>query len=197
VGFISLLRPDDPAGPVGSVGRLVSGLEGQVADADYRPLPTGSVGPLGFRAPWIPDRYVGNEKATAEHFRDGWFYPGDVGAIDADGWVSLDGRSDDVINFGGVKIQPESLEAVLAEHPDIQDAAVVGAPHPTAGSVPVALVVLRRPVAPTALMVFCKSRIDASRLPAAIVPVPEIFRSAEGKILRHRLLEAYKLVASS
>jgi len=160
-------------------------------------LPTGGVGSLGFRAPWIPERYVDNEKATAEHFHDGWFYPGDVGAIDADGRVSLHGRSDDVINFGGVKLQPESIEAVLAEHPDVEDAAVVGAPHPMAGKVPVALVVLRHPVTPAALIAFCMPRIDASRLPVAIVPVPEIFRSPDGKILRHRLLEAYKVVAST
>ncbi len=193
VGFISFLRPDDPMESVGTVGRLVPGLDAQVADADYRPLPAGAVGNLGFRAPWIPDRYVGNEAATAEHFRDGWFYPGDVGAVDAGGWIRLQGRADDVINFGGVKLQPEDVEAVIAQHPDVEDAAVVGAPHAMAGTVPVALVVLRRPVTPQAVMAFCQSRIDASRLPVAVLPVPEILRSADGKILRQRLLETYKI----
>ena len=197
VGIISLLRPDDPVGSVEAVGRLVPGLEAHVVDQAYRPLPPGMIGRLGFRASWIPDRYVDNEKATAEYFHDGWFYPGDVGAVDADGWVSLHGRGDDVINFGGVKLQPENVEGVIAEHPDIRDAAVVGVPHPMAGTVPVALVVLRRPVSPQAIMAFCKSRIEGSRLPVAIVPVPEIFRSADGKILRRRLLDAYKLTAPS
>ena len=193
VGFISFLRPDDPVEPMGNVGRLVAGLQAQAVDDDDRPLPAGTVGNLGFRAPWIPDRYVGNETATAAHFRDGWFYPGDVGAVDAEGWILLQGRTDDVINFGGVKLQPEDLEAVIAQHPDVDDAAVVGVPHAMAGTVPVALVVLRRPETLQAVMAFCKARIDASRLPVAVVPVPRIIRSADGKILRKDLLETYKI----
>jgi acyl-coenzyme A synthetase/AMP-(fatty) acid ligase len=196
VGLISLLGPADPVGPAGRVGRVVPGLRAHAVDDDHRPLAPGTVGRLGFRAPWIPDAYVANEKASAQYFHDGWFYPGDVGAVDAEGWLSLHGRSDDVINFGGVKLQPEAIEAVLAEHPDVEDAAVVGVPHPMAGGVPVALVVLRRTVAPETLMTLCQSRIDASRLPVAIVPVPRIIRSPDGKILRGRLLDEYKLSAT-
>jgi acyl-coenzyme A synthetase/AMP-(fatty) acid ligase len=196
VGLISFLRPTDAVGPAGSVGRLVPGLEAHAADDDYRPVPSGTVGNLGFRAPWIPDGYVGNAQATAAHFHDGWFYPGDVGAVDPERRVSLFGRSDDVINFGGVKLLPDLIEAVLGEHPDIQDVAVVGAPHPMAGQAPVALVVLRRPVAPTALMTFAKSRIQGSQVPVAFVEVPQIFRSADGKILRARLLDEYNVAAS-
>jgi long-chain acyl-CoA synthetase len=197
VGLISLLRPADPVGPAGRVGKLVPGLEAQVTDHDDRPMSPGTIGNLGFQAPWIPGGYVDNERATATCFRNGWFYPGDIGAIDSEGWVSLHGRTDDVINFGGVKLLPQDLEAVLAEHPDIEDAAVVGVPHPMAGTVPVALVVLRRPAASDALMTFCKSRIAASRLPVAFVTVPQILRSADGKILRDRLLDQYRLRASS
>jgi acyl-CoA synthetase (AMP-forming)/AMP-acid ligase II len=182
--------------PAGLVGRIVPGLDARVTDDEDRPLPPGTIGNLGFRAPWIPQGYVGNPQATAEHFRDGWFYPGDVGTVDSEGWVSIQGRRDDVINFGGVKLLPADLEAVLGEHPDVADAAVVGVPHPMAGTVPVALVVLRRPLAPEALMKFCRSRIDGSRLPVAVVPVPRILRSPDGKILRARLLEEYRLAAT-
>ena len=195
VALIALLRPDDPVGPAGTVGRLVAGLDARAANDEHRPLSPGTVGNLGFRAPWIPAGYVGNEKATAEHFHDGWFYPGDVGAVDSEGQVSLRGRSDDVINYGGLKLQPEDIEAVLTEHPDIEDAAVVGVPHPMAERVPVALVVLRRPVTQQVLMAFCRSRIDGSRLPVAIVEVPRILRSPDGKILRNHLIDEYKMVA--
>src|SRR5262249_41492563 len=102
--------------------------------------------------------------------------------------------TDDVINFGGVKISPQNVEAVLLEHPDIEDAAVLGTPHPMAGEVPVALVVVRRPVSPGTLKTFFESRIDEGRLPARFVEVPEIFRSPEGKILRARLLAEYGTV---
>jgi acyl-coenzyme A synthetase/AMP-(fatty) acid ligase len=197
VGLIALLRPDDPVGPPGNVGRLVPGLDAQVVDDDDRLLPAGSVGKLGFRAPWIPEEYVGNDAATARSFRDEWFYPGDIGAIDPEGRLSFHGRSDEVINFGGIKLRPEDVEAVLAEHPDIADAAVIGVPHPMAGAMPVALVVPRRGVAQDALTTFCRSRLDAARVPVSFVEVPQIFRSAEGKILRHRLLAEYGGLFSS
>jgi len=196
VGLVSFLRADSPIGPPGDVGRLAAGLEARAVDDDHRPLPPGTAGSLGFRAPWIADGYVGNEEATAQHFHEGWFYPGDVGAISLDGRVSLQGRTDEVINFGGVKLLPDAIEAILVEHPDVEDAAVVGIPHPMAGTVPVALVVTQRPLDRHALMTFCAARIDRSRLPVEIVRVPQIIRSEAGKILRDRLVEEYKLVAS-
>jgi long-chain acyl-CoA synthetase len=194
-GLIAIVRPEDPAGPPGNCGRLAPGVEGRVTDDAGRPVAPGAFGSLAFRAAWIPERYVSNEKATAERFRDGWYHPGDIGTIDADGRVTVRGRADDVINYGGVKILPAETEAVLAEHPDVADAAVVGVPHAMAGAVPVALVVLRRPVENDALAAYYRSRLDGSQLPVAFVQVPEIIRSADGKILRKAMIEKYRLTA--
>lgn len=194
-GLISVLRPDEAAGPAGNFGRLAAGIEGRVTDDEGRALAPGRAGQLGFRAAWFPERYAGNEQATAERFRDGWFHPGDIGSIDAEGRVTFQGRTDDVINYGGVKILPAEMEAVIAEHPDVADAAVVGVPHAMAGAVPAALVVLRRPVANDALADYCRSRLDGSQLPVAFVQVPEIVRSADGKILRKAMIEKYQLAA--
>jgi acyl-CoA synthetase (AMP-forming)/AMP-acid ligase II len=115
----------------------------------FNALPQGAVGLLGFRAPWIPDRYVDNDKATTESFHEGWFYP------------------------------------------DVEDAAVVAMSHAMAGEMPVALVVLRRPVTGEALTRVLRSRVDEGLLPTTFVEVPEIFRRADGKILRNRLLAEY------
>ena len=160
-------------------------------DDRFNALPPGVVGLLGFRAPWIPDRYVDNDKATTESFHEGWFYLGDLGSIDAEGRLSLHGRRDDVINFGGLKIQPQDVEPILLEHPDVEDAAVVAISHAMADEMPVALVVLRRPVTGEALTCFLRSRVDEGLLPTTFIEVPEIFRRADGKILRNRLLAEY------
>jgi long-chain acyl-CoA synthetase len=100
-----------------------------------------------------------------------------------------------VINYGGVKILPAETESVVAEHPDVSEAAVIGVPHALAGAVPVALVVLRRPVEKDALAAYCRARLDGSQLPVAFVQVPEILRSADGKILRKAMIEKYRLTA--
>ena len=196
-GVIALLRPGDPVGPMGAVGKLVRGMDARVTDADGEAVPSGTVGSLGFRAPWIPTRYVENEPATATFFRDGWFHPGDLGTLGADGSISIVGRADDVINFGGIKVVPQDIELVLLEHPSIADAAIVGMPHHMAGTMPVALLVLRSPVTPDALTTFLRARVDGSHIPAAFLEVPQVFRSADGKIQRQRLLAEYEALAST
>ena len=193
-GLIAVLRPGDAPAP-GSFGRLIAGMEGRVTDAHGRLVPPDTMGELSFRAPWFMDRYEGNGKATAERFRDGWFYPGDIGALAAGGWLTFRGRADDVINYGGAKIVPSDLEAVLAAHPAVADVAVVGVPHPQAGAVPVALIVPRREGIDDELSAWCRERLDAAECPAGFFRVPEIIRSADGKILRSTMIEKYKLVA--
>ena len=193
-GLISVLRPGDPPAP-GGFGRLIAGMEARVTDEQGRAVPPGTAGRLSFRAPWFMDRYEGNEQATADRFRDGWFYPGDIGVIDAEGRLTFRGRADDVINFGGAKIVPSDLEAVLAAHPDVADVAVVGVPHPLAGAVPVALVVARRDGIDDDLSAWCRERLDAGERPVGFFRVPEIIRSADGKILRNAMVEKYELKA--
>ena len=194
-GLIAMLPPGEAAGPAGNCGRLVPGVEGRVTDDAGGLVPPGTPGNLAFRAAWIPQRYAFNDRATAERFRDGWYYPGDIGTIDAGGRVTVLGRADDVINYGGVKIMPAETEAVLAEHPEVADAAIVGVSHAMAGAVPVALVVLRRPVDDEALAAYYRSRLDGSQVPVAFVRIPEIIRSADGKILRKAMIEKYRLTA--
>src|SRR2546425_2607345 len=155
VALLALLRPGDPVGPAGTVGRLVAGPGPPPADDEHRPPSPGTVGHLGFPPPWIPPGYARHAKATAEHFHDGWFYPGHVGAVDSEGQVSLRGRSDDVINYGGLKLQPEDIEAVLTEHPDIEDAAAGRGSPPTGRKGPRGRLLPRPPRAPPVRMALC------------------------------------------
>ncbi|HEY4373804.1 MAG TPA: class I adenylate-forming enzyme family protein [Burkholderiales bacterium] len=198
-GPIALLEADEPAGP-GCVGRVLPGVEVRIEGPDGTPLPAGGVGDLGFRSPWMCSDYVGNPVATRRHFRGGWFFPGDAGYLDAGGRLYLQGRTQEVINHGGLKIWPEDIEAVLRQHEDVLDAALAGIPDAAAGEVPVAFLAARAgvhgPLPPAlgeaALRAFCAARIDAARVPRHFVLVAQIPRNQTGKILRGALIDAYE-----
>ena len=133
---------DDPEhirlGP--SIGKVMDGGEICVVDAAGNPLPAGEAGELWIRGPATSSGYFRNPEATVEAWGtlgpDGWFRTGDVATVDADGYVSLIGRIKEMINRGGMNVFPLELESILAEHPKILEAAVVGIPDDTLGEVP-------------------------------------------------------------
>jgi acyl-CoA synthetase (AMP-forming)/AMP-acid ligase II len=108
-----------------SVGYLMPDVEMQAVDADHRPLPSGETGVIRVKAPYMLE-YLNPTPDTAEMFRDGWFYPGDVGSIDRDGLVRIVGRTTDVINHGGAIVAPEYVEEVLRTVRGVRDVAVFG-----------------------------------------------------------------------
>lgn len=196
---IALLRPGVAVPAPDCVGELVEGMEVRVAGPQGEILAPGETGELGFRAAWMCSGYAGNPQATAERFRDGFVYLGDAGSVDPQGFVYLRGRTLEVINHGGLKIWPEDIEAVLRQHPDVLDAALVGLPDAQAGQVPVAFVVQRvAPAGPPpallsqdALRAFCAARVDATRMPVQFFPATQIPRNESGKIMREALVQAY------
>jgi acyl-CoA synthetase (AMP-forming)/AMP-acid ligase II len=190
-GSLACLCPEDPVGGPGRVGKPNPQVEAQVVDEADCPLPMGTVGKLRFRTPWMCQGYAGNEQATARSFREGWFYPNDYGLLEADGFLVLRGRTDDIINYGGVKIDPHDVELVLMQHPHIQDAAVVGLPDGMAGQVPVGFLVARGNIELQALRAFCAERMEGRQIPVRWVPLRQIPRNPEGKILRDQLRAAY------
>ncbi|MCC6473327.1 MAG: acyl--CoA ligase [Burkholderiales bacterium] len=191
MGNAALLRPEDAPHPPGLVGRLNPGLAAQAVDDADRPLPPGAIGRLRFRAPWIARAYAGNDAASAERFRDGWFYPADAGSVDAQGRVILAGRLDDIVNYGGVKLAPADIEAVVLQHPDVEDCAVVGVPDSMSGEIAVAFVVLGRPLGASELRAFCAQRMDASRIPRVFRAVSSLARNPQGKLLRQVMRDAF------
>jgi long-chain acyl-CoA synthetase len=184
-GLIATLGPGDAAD--GGYAPI-EGMEVQVVDHAEAPLPAGTVGAIRVRAPWIPAGYARNAAETAKRFRGGWFHPGDEGAIDRAGRLFPRGRSDGAINYGGAKIIPEEVEAVLLAHPGVSDALVLGIPDAMAGEIPVAFVVLSAPATLAALKPWCEARLNALSRPVSILSV-EGLRSADGKAERSRLKE--------
>ncbi|MDJ0950635.1 MAG: class I adenylate-forming enzyme family protein [Alphaproteobacteria bacterium] len=193
IGLVATATPADQDAHPDAVGRLIEGVAGQVVDEDGRPLPTGEIGLIGFRAPQFSTAYIGNPEATARHFRDGWFYPGDLAALNAEGYIFFKGRADNVINNEGArKFYPVEVENALLAHPAVSEAAVFGWPRPGHGEVAVAFVVANGDTTPQELAAFCGRRIADYKVPHWIVFVPDLPRSPVGKILKTQLREDFR-----
>ena len=177
----------------GSVGRAVPPFESVVLDETQQPVAPGKVGVLGFRAP--PERgisYHGDPEKTAKaYLAPGVLTLGDVGYIDADGFVFITDRIADMVVSGGVNLYPAESEQILITHPAIADVAVIGVPDPDLGEALKALVVLRPQgepgVTPQELGTFCRASLAAYKCPKTYDFVPELARNAMGKLDKRAL----------
>ena len=168
----------------GSVGKVVLGSM-EIRDEDGKPVPTGTVGKVWLRMPEGQStyRYLG---ATAESDDAGWETLGDLGRFDEDGYLYLADREADMILVGGSNVYPAEIEAALLEHPDVDDACVVGLPDEDKGNVPHAIVRYRGSERPD-LRPFLAERLAAYKLPKTFEVVDEPLRDAAGKVRRAQL----------
>ncbi|GJD51715.1 Long-chain-fatty-acid--CoA ligase [Methylobacterium crusticola] len=171
-----------------SVGIARSGLEIAVWQEDGPPSRTGE-GEIAVRGPIVMSGYWGNEEATAAAMRDGWLLTGDLGVIDADGLLTLKGRTKELIISGGSNIYPREVEEVLLRHPGVAEVAVIGAPDPKWGEKAVAYIVARDESEVTAadLDTLCLSNIARFKRPKEYRFVPTLPKNNAGKILRGEL----------
>ncbi|TDB91422.1 fatty acid--CoA ligase [Actinomadura sp. KC216] len=193
-GTVCTLGADehDEAGPhLSSAGRPVPGAEVRVVDpVDGRVLPPGGVGEVTLRMPWMMAGYWGMPDKTAEVVdADGWFRSGDAGYLDESGHLYLTDRINDMIVSGGENIYPAEVENVLAEHPAVLEAAVVGQPDERWGESVLAVVVPRPGAEPDAdeVIAFCRERLAHYKCPREVKVVEALPRNASGKILRREL----------
>jgi len=186
---VTALATADAAARPGSAGRALPGVALRIADSA-----ADGTGEIMVRTPAAFSRYLGRPGATAAAFdADGWLRTGDAGRLDADGFLFILDRRDDVLVSGGENVVPAEVEAALAEHPAIAEAGVVGRPDATWGAVPVAAVVLRPGVpAPTdeELRAFCRARLAPYKIPAAFLIVAALPQTASGKLRRAELRAA-------
>ena len=167
--------------------RPLPGVRLRILDPD----PADGVGQVEVQGPMVFSGYVGDPTAAAERLSDGWLRTGDLGSLDTDGLLRVADRRDDLIVSGGENIYPAEVEAVLREHSAVVEAAVVGAPDATWGSVPVAVVVLALGVAlsDAELDRHCRGRLAGYKVPARIHRLPRLPRNEAGKVLRRELRE--------
>ncbi|SCL34845.1 Acyl-CoA synthetase (AMP-forming)/AMP-acid ligase II [Micromonospora nigra] len=179
----------DPERP-DALGRPVAG-QLMVADPEGRALPAGTTGEVWLRAPHAR-AYYRDDTANRATFRAGWVRMGDIGRLDADGYLYLSDRHQDVIKSGAFKISSLEVEAALHEHPYVAQAAVVGVPHPVLGSA-VAAAVVPRSAAPAdaltlpALRSFLVDRLADHQLPARLLVLDRLPRNPGGKVLKRQL----------
>jgi acyl-CoA synthetase (AMP-forming)/AMP-acid ligase II len=172
-----------------SVGRPNLTADLKVVDADGNELGVGEVGELAFRSPQVVMGYWGDEAATKAVFVDGWFHSGDVGYVDTDGFVYVVDRIKDVVIRGGENVYCAEVEAVLFEHPDVADVAVVGVAEPTLGERVCAVVVVRpgRTVSLGDVRAFAATQLASFKCPEALHEVDALPRTATEKVAKNVL----------
>lgn len=181
-GIATVLAPEDAVERPGSVGRPAYLVDVEVVDDNHRSLPPRSVGYLRYKPPGLADGFYNNSEQSELSFRDGWFYPGDLGYLDEDGYLYIVGRSKDMIIRGGVNIYPEEVESILASHDAVRDVAVLGWPIGTMGEEVAAIVVLDSEMEETALIDFCRLELASYKVPRRLFFVEQLPRNESGKI---------------
>jgi len=177
------------AGRLDSVGRPVPGVQLQVVDVDTGELLSPGVpGEIRVRSDSLMAGYL-PASATAEVVRDGWFHTGDVGYLDAGGWLRITDRCKEMIKVRGFQVAPAEIEAVLHEHPAVADCGVFGVPDEHDGEAVVAAVALCAPVSDDELCALISDRLASYKRLHRVVFVPEIPRLPSGKLLRRLLKE--------
>lgn len=193
-GVITILDKDDVARKAGSVGSPQPFFELRIAGADGVELPTGEVGEIVGRSPLLMPGYYKRPDLTADAIRDGWMFTGDMGYLDADGYLYLVDRKKDLIISGGVNVYPKDIEEVVVTHPDVVEAAVFGIPNEKWGEAPMGAVVLRAgaEVDEVTLKDWVNERVGARyQQLCALVIVAEFPRNAAGKTLKRLMRDEY------
>ena len=188
-------RADDGERRGGTVGFPLPGVDLRVVDDAGEPVATGEIGGIQVRGPNVFQGYWRMPEKTAEEFTaDGFFKTGDVGRVDADGYVTIVGRSKDLIISGGYNVYPAEIEGFLNDMPGVAESAVVGVPHPDFGEVGVAVLIARPGVVvdSDALLADLKAQLANFKIPKRCYVVAELPRNTMGKVQKNLLREQYR-----
>jgi long-chain acyl-CoA synthetase len=172
-----------------TVGRAVPGVKIRIVSLETgRPVGAGEVGEIQVHSPSVMSGYLPDD-ATASAFSDGWYRTGDVGHLDAEGWLRITDRAKEMIKVRGFQVAPAEIEAVLHGHPAVADCAVFGVPDPADGEAVVAAVTRSGAVEADELIALVADRLASYKRPSQVVFVAEIPRLPSGKVLRRVLKE--------
>jgi acyl-CoA synthetase (AMP-forming)/AMP-acid ligase II len=188
---VALLGPDDHrkafAGDrkrLASIGTPLPGIEFECVDEDGNPVAPDVEGRIRIRGPQVSGKYVGQDGGVDA---DGWLITGDVGTIDADGYIYIHGRADDVIIAGGENISPSEIEDCLLRHANVTGAAVIGLPDEEWGEKVAAMVTVNGVVDPDELSEWVRKDLGGLKSPKLVVITDELPMTPTGKILRREV----------
>jgi acyl-CoA synthetase (AMP-forming)/AMP-acid ligase II len=195
-GMGTVMAPEyhDPAkGKLRSCGQPYPGVEIKIVDTDNNRLGAGEVGEILIKSGTVMKGYLNRPEATAEAIVDDWFFTGDAGFFDADGFLFIHDRVKDMIISGAENIYPAEVENALMSHPQILDAAVVGIPDEKWGETVMGFVILAEDasISEDEIIAYSREKIAAFKCPKTIKFINEIPRNPTGKVLRRELREPY------
>ena len=181
------LPPEYATKKLGYAGKGYPFVDGALSDGQGGLVEGPGVGELLVRGPNVFLGYWQDPEATVEAMSGDWLHTGDVAERDADGFYRIRDRVKDMYISGGENVYPAEVESVLADHPDIVEAAIIGVPDDRWGEVGVAFVVVRRDVSPEQLASWCKERVAAFKVPKSFRVIDELPRSGMNKVLKPEL----------
>ncbi|PPE67310.1 malonate--CoA ligase [Caldimonas caldifontis] len=188
-------KPEDGERLGGTVGKPLPGVEVRVVDDKGLRCPVGEIGNVEVRGPNVFKGYWRMPEKTKEEFTpDGWFKTGDVGRFDAKGYLTIVGRSKDLIISGGYNVYPAEIEGYINEMPGVAESAVIGVPHPDFGEAVVAVVVPKPGATPDgeAIIAQLKRQIANFKVPKRVFVQPELPRNTMGKVQKNLLRQAHQ-----
>lgn len=185
----AVLRPDDHDARPTSAGRPIASVETRVVDEAMNDVAPGARGEIVHRSAQLMTEYWGKPEETAEAFRGGWFHSGDVGTMDAEGFITIIDRTKDVINTGGVLVASREVEDAILTHPAVSECAVIGLPDPRWVEAVTAVVVLRpgQEATEAALIAHARVVLAAYKLPKRVLFAEHLPRNTAGKLLKREL----------
>jgi acyl-CoA synthetase (AMP-forming)/AMP-acid ligase II len=185
---LTYLPAEDLAEKLGSVGIPVDGIEIEV-QLDGRPVRAGEIGEICARGASIMQGYWKDPAATRDVIRDGWLRTGDLGHLDADGYLFIDGRTVDMIKVGAFRVSPQEVEEVIAAVPGVEEVCAAAMPDELLGQAVKAVIVKREGavIDERAVKAYCRQNLAAYKVPKLVEFVSVMPRTASGKIQRFKL----------
>jgi fatty-acyl-CoA synthase len=198
-GQMAISKPGDMDAKPNSAGRPVWCVDLRIVDDAGQPVKVGQVGEIICQSPLATHGYYKNPDATSASFRDGWFYTGDLGYFDEEGYLFVAGRKKDMVKSGGISIYPLEIESVIYHHPDVLEAAVIGVPDAEWGEAVKAVVVCKPDCALDAetLVAFCKELLSPYKVPKSVEFRDALPHTEVGKVNKVKLRELILAEAGS
>ena len=190
---VATLAPEDALGKLGSAGKPLFPTQVRILADDGSLQPPHEAGEIAVRGPTVMAGYHNQPEATERAVRDGWLHTGDIGYLDDDGYLYVEDRRDDLIVSGGENVYPAEVEAVLASHPAVAQAGVIGLADDRWGQTVAAAVTLRdgERVRPEELQAFCRTLLAGYKVPSLVRIADDLPRDAAGKLVRHALRDGW------
>lgn len=186
-GVISINMAGEIQEKLGSVGRPVKNVEVKIVDENNKGLNINQTGEIIVRSPSMTDRYENLPEESSKVFKDGYYYTGDMGQIDQDGYIFITGRKKLFINISGQKVDPGEVENVILLNEFVSDVAVLGRKNSSGAEYVAAYIVSEKELKASDIVKFCRDKISDIKIPTSIKFIDKIPRSPTGKMLREKL----------